>query len=90
MKATNFVKNEFNIFMCFVAFPRHCSSVSSVSASYASRPEINPRIQHNLSWKIFPSSPDSRRASCVLLAKACTLDTGKLPLGDLLRSSVVK
>ena len=36
-----------------------------------------------------PSSSDSRRASCQLLSKEWALDTGKLPLGGLLRKSVV-
>ena len=39
--------------------------------------------------KIFPSSADSRRASCQLLAKECSLNTGKLPPGGLPRNSVV-
>ena len=39
--------------------------------------------------KNIPSSADSRRASCQLLAKEWTLYTGKLPLGDLPRNSVV-
>ena len=38
----------------------------------------------------FPSSADSRRASCCLLAKEWTLNTGKLSQGGLQRSSVVK
>ena len=34
-----------------------------------------------------PSSADSRRASCQLLAKECALNAGKLPPGDLSRNS---
>ena len=56
----------------------------------SSGPEINPRIQHILSWKKFPSSADSRRASCQLLAKEWALNTGKLHLGGLPRNSMVK
>ena len=37
-----------------------------------------------------PSSAESRRASCQLLAKEWTLNTGKLPPGGLPRTSVVK
>ena len=37
------------------------SLVGSVSASYANGPEIDPRVQRILSWKIFLSSPDSKR-----------------------------
>ena len=40
--------------------------------------------------KLFPSSADSRRASCQLLAKNLALNTGKLPPGVLPRNSVVK
>ena len=39
--------------------------------------------------KHIPSSADSRRTSCQLLAKEWTLYTGKLPLRDLPRNSVV-
>ena len=38
----------------------------------------------------FPSSTNSRRASCQLLAKEWTLNTGKVPPRGLLRNSVVK
>ena len=47
----------------------HISSVGSVSASYASCPEIDPSVWHILLRKNFPSLADSRRASCQLLAK---------------------
>ena len=66
------------------------SSVGSVSPLYPRGPEIDPHGRHILLWKIFPSSADSRRASCQLLAKEWTLNTGKLPLGGLPRNSVVK
>ena len=36
---------------------------------------------HILSWHVFHSSTDSRRASCQLLAKEWALNTGKLPPG---------
>ena len=48
-----------------------------------------PRIRHMFLWKNIPSSADSRRASCQLLAKEWTLYTGKLPLGGLPRNNVV-
>ena len=38
----------------------------------------------------FPSSTDSRRESCQLLAKEWAPNTGKLPLVGLPRKSVVK
>ena len=38
----------------------------------------------------FPSSADSRRARCQLLAKEWVLNTGKLPPGGLPRNGVVK
>ena len=38
----------------------------------------------------FPSSTDSRRASCQLLAKELALNTGKLPPGGLPKNNVVK
>ena len=38
----------------------------------------------------FPSSTDSRRASCQLLAKEWVLNTGKVPPEGLPRNSVVK
>ena len=62
-----------------------CSSVGSVSG-----PEIDPRLWHILLWKKLPSSADSRRASCQLLAKECALYIGKLPLEGMPRNSVVK
>ena len=43
-----------------------------------------------LSRKRFPSSADSRRTSCQLLAKEWTLNTGKLAPGGLFRNNVVK
>ena len=48
-----------------------------------------PLIRHMFLWKNIPSSADSRRASCQLLEKECTLNTGKLSLGDLPRNNVV-
>ena len=48
-----------------------------------------PRIRHTFLWKNIPSSADSRRASCRLLAKEWTLYTGKLPLRGLPRNNVV-
>ena len=48
----------------FVSYTGRGSLVGSVSASYASGPEIDPRVRHIVSWKSFPSSADSRRASC--------------------------
>ena len=38
----------------------------------------------------FPSSADSRRASCKLLVIECALNTGKLPPGGLPRNNVGK
>ena len=63
---------------------------TSVSASCANGPEIDPRVRHILSRRISPSSVDSRRADCQFLAKECALSTGKLPPGGLPRNSVVK
>ena len=51
---------------------------------------VDPHVRHILTWKIIPSSADSRRASCQLLVKELALNTGKLPLGGLPRNSVVK
>ena len=68
---------------------RHGSSVGNVSASYASGSEIDPPVGHILSWKFFPSSTDSRRASCQLLVKEWALNIGKLPTLGLLRNSVL-
>ena len=48
------------------------------------------RPAHSFVEKEFPSSPDSRRASCQLLAKEWALNIGKLPLGGLPRNIVVK
>ena len=48
-----------------------------------------PLIRHMFLWENIPSSADSRRASCQLLAKEWTLYTGKLPLGGLPRNNVV-
>ena len=53
-------------------------------------PEIGPRVRLTLFWIFFPSSADSRRAGCQLLAKEWALNAGKLPLGGLPRNSVVK
>ena len=39
-------------------------SVGSVSALKASGLEISPHVSYILSWRIFPSSAGSRRASC--------------------------
>ena len=65
------------------------SLVCSLSIWYECSPDL-PCIQHPLSWRYFPSSADSRRASCQLLAKKLTLNTGKLPSGGMPRNSVVK
>ena len=46
-------------------------------------------IRHMFLWKNIPSSADSRRASCQLLAKEWTLYTGKLSMGGLPRNNVV-
>ena len=56
-------------------------TVECPSALYASSPEIDPSIWHILSWKVFTSSADSRRASCQLLAKIWALNTRKMPQG---------
>ena len=40
--------------------------------------------------KQFPSSADSRRASCQLLVKELAINTGELPPGGLPRNSVAK
>ena len=40
--------------------------------------------------EVFPSSADSGRASCQLLAKEYALSAGKLPPGGLPRNGVVK
>ena len=37
----------------------------------------DPRARHILSLRSFPSSSDSRRVSCQLLAKECALSIGK-------------
>ena len=60
--------------------------VGSVPASYASAKwsqGFDPRARHILSWKMYLSSADSRRASCKLLVKEWVLDAGKLSLGGL-------
>ena len=46
-------------------------------------------MQNDQSMTALPSSTDSRRTSCQLLAKEWTLYTGKLPLGGLPRNNVV-
>ena len=48
--------------------PTTLTCLGSVSASYASGPKIDPRVRHILLWKLFSSSADSRRTSCLLLA----------------------
>ena len=51
--------------------------LGSVSTSYASGPEIDPLVRHILLWKFFPSSADSKRASCQIMVKEWALITGK-------------
>ena len=81
---------KYSIQKSFSDTSERCSSVGSVSSSYAKGPEIDPLVQHILLWKFFPSYADSRRASCQLLAIEWPLNTGKLPLGGLPRNSVIK
>ena len=70
------------------------SSVRSMSASYFCRPKINHWAGHILLCRFSPSSADSRRASCQILAKEWALhkkyNSGKLHVGGLTRNSVVK
>ena len=47
-------------------------------------------MAHSFDDKSFPSSSDSRRASCQLLVKEWALNTGKLPGGVFPRNIVVK
>ena len=66
---------------------RHCNLVGSMSASQAAVPRSTLSSGTFFRGKKFPSSADTRRASCQLLAKEWSLDTGKLPPGGLLRNS---
>ena len=43
----------FSIHKLYLFFNGHGSSVDSMTTSYASSPEINPCVHHNLSWKFF-------------------------------------
>ena len=65
-----------------------CLLVSSGSESDPHFRHIH--FRHIVLLKKYPSSADLRRASCQLLVQKCALNTGKLPLGGLLRNSVVK
>ena len=52
--------------------------------------DLSSRPAHSFVEKQCPSSADSRRTSCQLLAKEWALNTGKLPPGGLPRNSMVK
>ena len=60
----------------------HCTKSCTGRSSVASHPA-------HVFMENIPSSADSRRASCQLLAKEWTLYTGKVPLGGLSRNNVV-
>ena len=77
-----------NTFHCMCLFV--CSfpfMIYHQSIRYAIGRKTDPRI-----WQIilfFPSSADSRRASCQLLAKELAQNTGKLPSGGLPKNNVL-
>ena len=64
------------------------SSINSIFASYANRPEIQPRVHP--CGGFFSSSTDSRGQVNQLMAKDWALNTGKLHVGGSPRNSVVK
>ena len=63
----------------------HGSSIGSVFAWHASGPEFDPHIRHILSWRLGHENistailPLPLIQEEQLLAKECTLSTGKLP-----------
>ena len=62
-----------------------------MAALYTSGPRDQPtHPAHSFSGEYFPFSTDSRRASCQLLAKEWTLNTGKVPPEGLHRNSLVE
>ena len=69
---------------------RHGSSFSRVTTSQAAVTRSILASGTFFRGKEFPSSADSIRASCQLLAKEWTLNTCKLPPEGLPRNSVVK
>ena len=74
----------------FIPCTRCGNSVGRVSAAYASGLQVDPQVKHILLWIFFPSSTDSKRANCQLLAKEWTSNTGQLTAGGLPRKSVFK
>ena len=62
----------------------------SVACRICKQRSFDPPVRRILSWKKFPSSADTRRASCQLLAKELAPNIGKLPTGGLPKNSVVK
>ena len=64
---------------CLLFYLHH---LGSVLASQAAVPRLILTAAHSFVEKLFPSSADSRRASCQLLAKEWALNTSKLPPGE--------